>query len=354
MSDPLKPYSNLVAFYFSGTGNAKQIAQWFCDAAKSRGLPSQMINIAKSPLVDPSVINANTLLLIISPIHGFNFPKITLNFLQQFPKGSQSIVLINTRAGMKLGNWVTPGLTGVAFFLASFILSKKGYTIKGQIPFDMPSNWISIHPALNENTVRFLYQKNLERVQKHAEFILNGKPDFASHRDLIQDILIAPVSLGYYLAGRFLFAKSFYASPDCDNCGLCIKQCPVQAIESIQNRPFWKFNCESCMKCLNQCPQNAIETAHGLALITSLISALLTTYFVSPFLGLNDYPLINFSLLSVVFFAVLWALYRIQHRLLQIPQIGKLIAFTSLTHYKFWGRYNYKTRAKKFLPKNPF
>ena len=113
---------------------------------------------------------------------------------------------------MKIGSFVTPGLTGIAFILSSLLLKRKGYKIVGQIPFDMPSNWISIHPALNERAVKFIHQKNFDRAKKHSDKIFAGKKDFLALRDLIQDILIAPVSLGYYLVGRYAFAKTFYAS----------------------------------------------------------------------------------------------------------------------------------------------
>ena len=85
---------------------------------------------------------------------------------------------MNTRAGMKIGRFVTPGLTGIAFMLSSLILKKKGYRIVGQIPFDMPSNWISIHPALNENTVNFIHEENYKRATKHFNRLFSGESDF--------------------------------------------------------------------------------------------------------------------------------------------------------------------------------
>lgn len=81
-------------------------------------------------------------MIIISPIHGFNYPKITLDFIRRFSSGKNKIVLMNTRARMKIGSFVTPGLTGIALFLSSLLLKQKGYKIVGQIPFDLPSNWI--------------------------------------------------------------------------------------------------------------------------------------------------------------------------------------------------------------------
>ena len=336
----MSTYSEILIFYFSGTGNSKQVAKWISEFAVASSIDCKLFDISKTDISQLEPLDSNALIIIISPIHGFNFPKITLDFIAHFPKGKNKLVLMNTRAGMKIGSFITPGLTGIAFILASLLLKRKGYKIVGQIPFDMPSNWISIHPALRENAVKFIHQKNYDRVKKHSDTIFTGKKDLLALRDLIQDILIAPISLGYYLVGRYAFAKTFYASYKCDNCDVCIKQCPVKAIEKINNRPYWTFNCESCMKCMNSCPKRAIETAHGLFIITIFLISTLSSLILTPLLpesGIND--LIRFLIVNSVFMAFLWILYKAQHLIIGKKFAGKMIAVTSLTHYKFWGRY---------------
>jgi len=237
---------------------------------------------------------------------------------------------MNTRAGMKIGSIITPGITGIAFIISSILLKSKGYKIAGQIPFDMPSNWISIHPALNEKTVRFIHQENFDRVKK----------DFLALRDLIQDILIAPISLGYFFIGRNVFAKSFYASYKCDNCGICINQCPVKAIKTIKGHPYWTFNCESCMKCMNSCPKRAIETAHGLFVFLAFLILRISTVIITPFLYYRDINgSIEFILINLLGIGFLFLFYYLQHLILKKSVARKLITYTSLTYYKFWGRY---------------
>lgn len=336
----METLKKVIIYCFSGTGNAKQVGLWFTEFAAERNIDCRMYNIAKTDIKSVKNINSDTLIIIISPIHGFNYTKITLDFIRHFPKGKNNVVLMNTRAGMKIGNYVTPGLTGIAFFLASFMLRQKGYNIKGSIPFDMPSNWISIHPSLTDKAVRFLHEKNHERAAFHANKIFAGERDFYSRRDIVQDILIAPISLGYYLMGRFALAKSFYANNDCDNCGICIRNCPVKAITTINKKPFWTMKCESCMRCMNNCPKKAIETAHVLLVTVGIVSSVLVSFFIAnttshyiqsePFKSIID---------CLVFLFVLVVFYKIQHLLLQNKVTGKLISLISITHYKFWGRY---------------
>jgi len=330
----------ITIFYFSGTGNAKQIALWFSELAVKRNIDCQLYDIVKTNIQTIGTIHPDDLIIFISPIHGFNYPKITLDFIRHFPKGGNNIVLMNTRAGMKIGKIVTIGLTGIAFMFSSFVLRNKGYKIVGQIPFDMPSNWISIHPALNEKTVKYLHKVNYERVEKHSHKIFTGQHDFHAYRDLVQDILVSPVALAYYCAGRFAIAKSFFATADCDNCGLCVKQCPVHAIKTVDARPYWTFKCESCMRCMNHCPRKSINTAHGLIVIVSILSSVITTALLYHVFKINIESEFFRSLIwTIVFFGLIWIFYYLQHLLLKNRSMSKIISFTSLTYYKFWGRY---------------
>lgn len=333
-------YKKTYIFYFSGTGNSKQVAKWISEFAETRTIDCQLFDISKIDISQLEPLDSSAVIIIISPIHGFNYPKITLDFIRRFPSGNNKVVLMNTRAGMKIGSFVTPGLTGIAFILSSLLLKRRGYKIIGQIPFDMPSNWISLHPALRENAVKFIHQKNYYRTQKHAEKIFSGRNDFLALRDLIQDILITPVALAYYIIGRFALAKTFYASNKCDNCDVCIKQCPVKAIEKINNRPYWTFKCESCMKCMNSCPKRAIETSHGLFAITIFLNSTLSSLALTSLLPENPFnDIMRFIIVNSVFLVFLWILYKAQHLLIGKNFSGKLILLTSLTYYKFWGRY---------------
>ncbi len=336
---PPKPVRKTILFYFSGTGNSKQIASWFSKSAAFKSIDCQTYDIDKTDLHALPPISDDTLIGFISPIHGFNYPPKVLRFLRLFPKGRNRFFLMNTRGGIRIGNHITPGLTGIAFLLSSFWLRRKGYKITGWIPFDMPSNWISFHPALSKESSTYIHHQMKLKVEKHADKLLSGQTDFVACRDLLQDILISPVSLAYYYAGRFFLAKSFYATATCNNCGLCEKACPVNAITNSTDHPFWTFKCESCMRCMNTCPQRAIETTHGLWAILILLSSFLSGF---CYLFLNpDTPsgLLKFVLFNLILFTILGVCYRLQHLLLKNKLIRKLIPYTSLTHYKWWGRF---------------
>ncbi|OFX66930.1 MAG: hypothetical protein A2X12_09960 [Bacteroidetes bacterium GWE2_29_8] len=340
---------SIIIYYFSGTGNSKNVALWVSNVALKHNIPTQIINItnANRALVEPPASDA--LIVFASPVHGFNYPPIMLHFIMRFPKGKNNILLMNTRAGMLIGKFITPGLTGIAFYLSSIMLKLKGYSIVGMIPVDLPSNWISVHPGLNERTVKYLHEKNKEKVSSYMEKIIAGKTNFKSVREIIQDILISPIALLYYFIGRFAISKTYYASSDCNGCDICIKSCPVKGIIKLDNRPFWTFNCESCMKCMSNCPKKAIETGHGFVfgviIFYSLIIGLFYRYF-SSFFSIIENETIIFFIKPLVFLIFLGICYCIIHYLMRLRAIERFMVYTSLTKYKFWGR-RYKALTEK-------
>lgn len=331
-------------YYFSGTGNSKNVVTWIANAFKSSQVINEVysINEFKSkPIHEP--VQGETL-VFCSPVHGFNYPPVMIKFMWRFPKTTfrNQVVLMNTRAGMLIGKWVTPGVSGISIYMASLILWLKGYKIQSMYAADLPSNWISVHPGLNDRTVNFINQSVKQKVEKWALEISEGKRNYKVVRELIQDAVASLIAPLYYFAGRFIIAKTYYASKDCTKCGLCVKQCPVSAIKWVDDRPFWTIHCESCMHCMSYCPEKAIETAHGFIFgAFYLVSALLTSYLYWSLDLINiqfNNSLLQFVLETIVFLSILVVLYRAMHFAMRFKFFERIIVYTSLTQYKFWGR----------------
>lgn len=334
-------YKQLVIYYFSGTGNSANVARWLAETAQAKGINTVLVNIAHADRLHVVAPVADTLIAFCSPVHGFNYPPVMQSYIRRFPKGNNPVLLLNTRAGMLIGKWITPGLSGITFYLSALILRIKGYGIKAMLPVDLPSNWISVHPSLNDRTVKYLHERNKERVKVFANRVFSGKTDFRALREIVQDLLVSPVSLGYFLVGRFLFAKTYYASGNCTNCDLCVEQCPVKAIKKVDNRPFWTFKCESCMHCMSYCPHKAIETAHGAIIAFMVIFSVVVWSTVKLTLGdvlRLDNPLAGFVVQAGLMLSLLAVWYRVFHFLLRYSWFAKFIKYTSLTCYKFWGK----------------
>ncbi len=345
-------YDHLLLIYYSGTGNSKRVCEWIGASAESRGIN---VVISSYDQFDPEVMNTlkgRTLIGFFSATHGFNMPHSMLAFLLKFKglKGSD-VFIGNTRAGMKLWKLFLPGLSGIAMYFPALIMLAKGYKLKAMYPVDLPSNWISLHPGLRPKVVESVVNRCKRLTTWFAGEVLEGRKVFLKSFILLPlDILVAPIALGYYFVGRYLIAKTFVANYNCNNCGLCVKQCPTQSIIMYGERPYWKFSCESCMHCMNYCPQRAIETAHSFIFILLAIS----TYAINPWLAdlleriSYQWSAVNGILKEVLLFLgkwsaiifIFWAGYWILHYLMRIPVVNKIITYTSFSTWKFWRRYH--------------
>ncbi len=344
----------LIIFYFTGTGNALAASNWIAETALGKNIQVDIHKITPSLKVEKSLISANTLIGFCYPTHGFNAPPLVINFLLCFPKMKNRVFLLNTRAGMKLHKIFLPGLSGLAQLFPALILRLKGYRISGLQPMDLPSNWITIHPGLKPKVVDSIFLR-CERITKQfANKILSGKKKYKGLLSFPIDLLITPISIAYYFLGRFALSKTFIADNNCNNCGLCQKECPVQAIKTINNRPFWTSKCESCMHCMNSCSKNAIQSPHlynlvlwwivfSLVPILAMKELLKTSSFFTENYELFFDVIILISALPILFFS-----YRILHFLMRFRFFNALINITSLTKYRFWRRY---FAPKKYLAK---
>jgi len=336
-------------FYFSGTGNARNVAHWMSESWRERGREAEVVDLAG---VDPRAarVDPEDEVGFASPTHGFNFPPITLRFLFRFPRAPRRnrAFIVNTRAGVRFFGRCLPGLSGAAQLLAALVLWLKGYRVVGMRPIDLPSNWISLHPGLREDNIRAITARSEEIARRSAERMLDGKRDLRALWDLPQDLLIAPITIGYYLVGRFWLAKSFVASRACDGCGVCVEQCPVRAVRMVDGRPFWSYRCESCMRCMNQCPKRAIETAHGFAVGVPVALSIGMAAAVHPLLrrfvpaieqgGLL--PSVVRNVLEVaLMLGTLFVGYRLLHLAMRLRWVERMVWATSLTHFAFWRRY---------------
>jgi len=336
----------LIIYYFSGTGNAKNVAHWINEIAVNSQIKSEFIDIGKLNNRKEIKVPNNALIGFCCPTHGFNFPPIMFHFILRFPRSNNNTCfIINTRAGMKAGKLFLPGLSGMAQYFSAIILWLKAYRIRSMYPVDLPSNWISFHPGIKESVVKSIYSRRKKQVERFVQRLLQGKKCFKGIYTIPIDLLITPIAFLYYFIGRFVLAKSFYASNDCTKCNLCIKQCPVKAIKTIDNRPFWTYKCESCMHCINVCPERAIETSHGYTvgiyvLISSIILVQIQKILSLNELLLNIFPdwfanIMGFLIDSAVIVFLFIGFYWIFHFLLRFRFFERLIVYTSLTKWKF-------------------
>lgn len=345
-------FDKLIIYYFTGTGNALAVANWISEISAIKKIQVEIKKITPSLLADKKDFAGNTLIGFCYPTHGFNAPPVVIDFILRFPKGTNPVFLLNTRAGMKISKLFMPGLSGLAQLFPAIILKLKGFKISGLQPMDLPSNWISIHPGLRQKVVDSIFQRCERITKRFADKILSGKHIYKGLISLPVDLLISPISVAYIFLGRFALAKTFVADSSCNGCSLCEKECPVHAILMKSSRPFWTRKCESCMHCMNSCPRQSIQTPHlFVAVIWWLVFFVLPLFIVKEMLQLNPdearfYNLIFDVVTILTGFPIIFFSYYILHFLMKYRFFNILIEYTSLTRFKFWRRYS---APKKYI-----
>ena len=270
-----------------------------------------------------------------------------LKFILRFPRGRGRVILINNRAGMKMGKLFTPGISGLAILLPMIILLLKGYHIHGVLPLDTPSNWISIHPGIRKKVVDSIFSRRDKELSKLWHSLQNNRLHYPIKFFILLpvDIFVIPVSLGYIFFGRFLLARTYLADLSCNGCGLCAERCPLGAIKMVNNRPWWTYRCESCMRCSNICPNKSVNSSVPLmAIYTILIlkfaqGGYFTGIVSSIATKLNFIPrdVLYYVLLWVVTISATWFFYAVIFWLNRLKIFNILFAFT--TPMKNWRRY---------------
>ena len=167
--------------------------------------------------------------------------------------------------------------------------------------------------------------------------------------EIICGVLLSWISFVYLFFGRFFLAKLFFANLNCNGCGICVSNCSFGGIKirgKKNPKPFWKYTCESCMKCSAVCPQNAIEAGQSWGIILYFIITIPFSVYILSYLY-NLIPcILNVkggwlgSIVNILFiYLALFISYRLFHILIQIPVINWIFTHTTMTHLKFWGRY---------------
>jgi ferredoxin/flavodoxin len=350
----MENWKSIYIYYISGTGNARASSEWIADEARKRGLKTVVQRIDRLENIEMPSTDERSLIGFAFPTHGFNAAPIMLKFITGFPPGrGKHVFLLNTRAGMKLYKFFMPGLSGVAQILPAFILWLKGYKCIGFRPVDLPSNWIPLHPGLKKKVIESIFVRCEKIVRKFAEKIFTGKRVYRGLFSLPVDLLISPLALGYYIGGRFFLSKTFIANYNCNNCGICIKECPTSSIMYVGNRPYWKLTCESCMRCLNCCPKRAIEAAHGMAFVFWILATTINAQIIIFIIGaLHIQPevwwwRITATIIGLGGFVLIATLvYRIIHYAMGLKTVKYLVRFSSLTSLPFWRRYKFPEKHK--------
>lgn len=232
-------------YYFSGTGNSAWVAQEL-----ARQTDDQAIDIA--PLVRNGRIAisliGNARIGIVFPVYAWGAPLL----VEQFCRSINILPDAYAFAVCTCGGGPGKSMKRLQHY----------FPWKGAWSLTMPSNYIVGYDADPPELQRQLIAAAREKLPTIAEAILQGTSAYDVQEGPsagLKTTLIRPLFNAF--ARR---TKPFFATSDCNGCGLCARICPIEAIRLENGKPQWtRKHCTQCLGCINRCPQEAIQYGAG-------------------------------------------------------------------------------------------
>ncbi len=231
-------------FYFSATGNSEYVARKI--AAETGDVTLSVADCLKGQTF--SFDEPCEPLGIVSPTYAWGLPATVEEFLQKLTLARQPryLFFIATYG-------TTPGQTGR---FAAELLAPKGLTPSAKFGVKMPDTWTPLFDLSNKAKVddrnaraELEIDRIISQIKNRAEgnFMKNQTPCLLSK---------AVHAMAYDAMRK---TNHFSVEDTCVGCGLCVRNCPVSAIEIHNRKPEWmKEQCVMCLSCLHHCPKFAI------------------------------------------------------------------------------------------------
>lgn len=232
-------------YYFSGTGNSREIAKRI--AIETKDEAAGITTVKNISALDNEIVG------FVFPVYAWGLPKVMQAFIKQLsiPIPPRYIYMVCT-CGDDIGH------TDIEL---EQLLAQKGMTLDAAWSVTMPNTYITL-PGFDIDPPQLTLQKlktALPRIHDIATLINKRERNI---RDVHPGVF-AGLKSGVL---RSLFNKlltgdqQFKVSEDCTHCGICAKACPMQNITYDSNgSPVWNGNCADCLACYHTCPQHAIS-----------------------------------------------------------------------------------------------
>ena len=242
---------SIVVYYFSGTGNTEKIVQLLGGEFEKNNcvvILRSVEALSKSQIIED--LNQYDLIGLAYPIYGFGTPDIISRLINQFPAGEgRKLFLLKTGA-----DFISINHNASTELIE--ILEKKNFDVFYDRIIVMPPNWII---SYDDRIKKQLYNCATEKVRHMCRDLLELK-----RRRYKTGIVLKKLSLGISHMekkyGSAYYGKSLRANQNCNLCKLCVKQCPNQNINIVNETLQFRGNCLWCMRCVYSCPVKAIES----------------------------------------------------------------------------------------------
>lgn len=237
-------------FYFSGTGNSEWVARKLAERTQDTliFIPHELLKEEHTAYS----LKKDERIGFVFPIYSWGPPKEVLLFLDK-------ISLLNYESHYTYMVCTCGDDTGCTLSIFRKEIEKKKWRLNCAFSITMPNTYVSL-PGFdidNETLRKRKFSKAQKRLESIKNTILNNDTIFDVYPGtfpLLKSYIIRPIFNHF-----FLDHKLFHTKETCNNCGLCVRQCPMKNIVNTNAKPKWQEQCTGCLKCYHICPLHAIE-----------------------------------------------------------------------------------------------
>lgn len=223
-------FMSVYGIYFSGTNQTKKVVDHIVTTITSH---PNFYNLGKSDLT-PITFDQDDLCIIGVPSYGGRVPSIALERLQLFKGNKTPAITITTYGNRHYDDTLielNDLMTSLNFIVIGAIAAIGEHSIVHEFAYQRP----------NSNDYKELTQYSLLLKEKwlnknYSTIHVPGNRPYRDHPKIIVHTLLKDT---------------------CHQCGLCAKECPVNAIDEKQFDKIDLERCVSCMHCVSVCPNQS-------------------------------------------------------------------------------------------------
>ncbi|MCH5290545.1 MAG: EFR1 family ferrodoxin [Treponema sp.] len=238
-----------ILYVFSGTGNTRLIAEQYQAALDLYEVRIFDVQHLQS---HPEIPNPHDYELVGFgyPVHGFNAPKIMVDFCRSLPrsgaKKTAAFIFKSSGEGLSFNRYSSQKMIR--------ILEKKGFRFLLERHYVMPYNMIFRHtPEMVKS--EWLYAKAMVRL--NAAEIQNGKTENV-HTNPFKGWFV-PFIRVEWLYAQLQGPAMRVDLKKCVRCMKCVESCPYDNITYTGTSFKFGMKCALCVRCSFNCPACAIS-----------------------------------------------------------------------------------------------
>jgi NAD-dependent dihydropyrimidine dehydrogenase PreA subunit len=240
---PKNSMKKLLLIVWSGTGNTLRIAGLLRESFARRGIPGDILDIAKDHHV---ALDDYDIIGLGYPVYAYNAPAVFVRYVRGLGlEGREIFIFKSSGEPLKFNNASSRRLHRLL----------SNCRILGEYHFLMPYNIMFRFP---DNLVKQMYQ-HAEGLSETAVEEIAARRGRPPPRCGVPELLVS-ILLGIQRFGAFINGPLFWIDRKrCTRCMKCLNECPASNISLKDGFFRFGFKCQMCMRCTLYCPADAVR-----------------------------------------------------------------------------------------------